>query len=77
VDEPAGGFGAVRSAAQRAKREGDLDLSHIKGRIAMHSTEKMPWISDGARQAHVESQVPVPSVMPAAMRAPTLNLLVF
>ena len=43
----------------------------------MHITEKMPWNSDGARQAQVDSQLPVPSVMPAAIRAPTLVWLVF
>jgi hypothetical protein len=38
----------------------------------MHRSEKMPWKSDGARQAQVESHDPVPRVMPAAISAPTL-----
>lgn len=50
--------------------------TYMNGRMTMHSTEKMPWNSDGARQAQVDSQLPVPSVMPAAMSAPTLVRLV-
>ena len=39
----------------------------------MQSMEKIAWKSDGARHAHVEAQDPVPRVMPAASRAPTLR----
>lgn len=38
----------------------------------MHSSEKMPWNSEGARHAQVESHDPVPRVIPAAIKAPTL-----
>lgn len=45
----------------------------MKGRMMMQRNEKMPWNSEGARQAQVEFHVPVPRVMPAAINAPTLN----
>ena len=38
----------------------------------MQSSENMPWKSDGARHAHVDCHWPVPSVIPAASKAPTL-----
>jgi len=38
-------------------------------------TEKIPWKRDGARHAQVEFQVPVPSVIPAAINAPTLRFV--
>lgn len=39
----------------------------------MQRMEKMAWNSEGARQAHVDAQEPVPRVIPAASRAPTLR----
>lgn len=41
----------------------------------MQIREKMPWKREGARHAHVEVQVPVPRVMPAAINAPTLKYI--
>ncbi len=40
--------------------------------MAMQMIEKTPWSKDGQRHAHVEFQVEVPSVIPAASRPPTL-----
>lgn len=38
----------------------------------MQSSEKIPWNNDGARQAQVDCHWPVPKVIPAAIKAPTL-----
>ena len=45
----------------------------MKGRMIIQSNEKMPWKIEGARQAHVDCHVPVPSVIPAAIKAPILQ----
>jgi len=45
----------------------------MKGKTAMQRTEMMPWKSDGSLHAQVEFHVPVPSVIPAAISAPTLS----
>lgn len=39
----------------------------------MQMMAKMAWNAEGARHAHVEFHLPVPSVTPAASRAPTLR----
>ena len=52
-----------------------LGLSGTKGKIKIHNTEKIPWKRLGALHAHVECHLPVPSVMPAAIKAPTLYSL--
>ncbi len=44
----------------------------MKGNMMMHSSEKIPWKSEGALHAQVDSHWPVPNVMPAAISAPTL-----
>lgn len=40
----------------------------------MQTTAKMAWKRAGARHAQVEFHLPVPSVTPAAINAPTLAL---
>lgn len=51
----------------------DEITTYMKGKIMMHKNEKMPWKSEGNLHAQVDCHVPVPRVMPAAMRAPTLS----
>jgi hypothetical protein len=41
--------------------------------MMMQRSEKMPWKIEGARQAQVDCHEPVPSVIPAAIKAPTLH----
>jgi hypothetical protein len=45
----------------------------MNGKTTMQRTEKIPWKSEGARHAQVDCQVPVPRVIPAAIKAPTLR----
>lgn len=48
--------------------------SYMKGRMMMQSSENIPWKSDGALQAQVDCHSPVPRVIPAAIKAPTLRV---
>jgi hypothetical protein len=48
----------------------------MNGRMTMQRTEKIPWKSEGARHAQVDCQVPVPRVIPAAIKAPTLQSII-
>lgn len=47
--------------------------THMNGKTIMQSKEKMPWMSEGHLQAQVDCHCPVPRVIPAAIRAPTLK----
>lgn len=70
ADEPSRRFGTITSVT----RKGCLDSvkkTYTKGRMIIEMIAKIPWNRDGARHAHVDSHCPVPSVMPAAIRAPT------
>lgn len=49
----------------------------MKGITMIQAKENMPWSNDGARHAQVEFHWPVPSVIPAAINAPTLDNIRF
>lgn len=71
MDKPTRGFRATK--ALDILTQDDLSRqTHINGRIMIHKNEKIPWKSEGARHAHVDCHWPVPSVIPAAIKAPTL-----
>ena len=54
------------------KLERETDMN---GRMRIHIAEKIPWKSDGALQAQVDAHCPVPRVIPAAINAPTLEII--
>ena len=46
----------------------------MNGSIAPQMMENIPWNAEGVRHAHVDvGQLAVPSVIPAAIKAPILN----
>lgn len=47
----------------------------MKGSTMMQRIAHIAWKNEGARQAQVEFHWPVPRVTPAAINAPTLDLV--
>jgi hypothetical protein len=74
VNQPTRRFGAANQFGScdmvRLERETDMN-----GRMRIHITEKIPWKSDGALHAQVDAHCPVPRVIPAAINAPTLEII--